>query len=169
MDYNEEIEMQLWEYIDGTCPVADMQRISILIERDDTWKEKYNELSVLHNSLAKNLELEHPPLRFTQNVMDAVAKEHVAPATKQYINKSIIRGIAAIFFLMLATIFGYALTSLTGHVSPTVSKFNFNLPDVSNLFSNTMFHLVMAVNVVIGLVLLDTILRRKRTRHTDAI
>jgi len=165
MEQHEEIEMHIWEYLDGTCPVADMQRISILIERDNTWKEKYNELSALHKGLAKNMELEQPSLRFTQNVMEAVAKAHAAPATKQYINKGIIRGIAAVFIVMLTTIFGYALANLKGSSSISPSKARFAIPDISSLFNSTIFNVVMAVNVVIGLVLLDALLTRKRSQH----
>ncbi len=101
METNEEIEMILWEYMDGTCRPADMQRISILVERDELWKQKYTELSAFQKSIADSLQLEQPSMRFTKNVMDAVATVKIAPATKQYINKSIIRGIAAFFILTI--------------------------------------------------------------------
>ncbi len=167
MEQHDEIEMQLWEYMDGTCSVADMQRISVLVERDAMWKEKYQELSALHAGLSKNLELEQPSMRFTQNVMDAVAKEHVAPATKIYINKNIIRGIAAFFILMLTTVFGYALATAHGDTSATglLSKLNFSRVNYGKLFSSTTVNLIIAINVVIGLVLFDTILRRKKVQE----
>ena len=164
MVHNEEIEMQLWEYMDGTCTVADMQRISILIERDAAWKEKYNELLAIHASLSKNIDLEQPSMRFTQNVMDAVAKAHVAPATKQYINKGIIRGIAAMFIAMIAAIFGYAFAHMKGGSVSTISRLNFKSPDLSNFFNSSTFNIIIAVNVIIGLVLLDALIRRKRTQ-----
>jgi hypothetical protein len=169
MEQHEEIEMQIWEYLDGTCPVADMQRISILIERDNIWKEKYIELSALHEGLSKSLELEQPSLRFTQNVMDAVVKAHVAPATKQYINKGIIRGIAAVFIVMLTTIFGYALAHLKSSPGAANSRLNFTMPDLSSIFNSATFNVIIAVNVVIALVLLDALLRRKRAQQSDSI
>ena len=86
MGTNEEIEMMLWEYMDGTCSQADMQRISILVERDETWKAKYAELSAFNADLANGLHLEQPSLRFSKNVMEAVATVKIAPATKMYIN-----------------------------------------------------------------------------------
>lgn len=167
MQTNEEIEMQLWEYIDGSCPINDMQRISILIERNTLWKQKYDELSALHTSFSTNVELEQPSMRFTANVMDAVAATHVAPATKKYINKSIIRGIAAVFFVMLTAIFGYALFSVhptTGTTSmlPKLDTSKFNLSHVIN--SETIM-IIVAINIVIGLVFLDSILRRKKEQQ----
>ena len=43
-------------------------------------------------------------MRFTMNVMDAVKEEHVAPAAKTYLNKWVIRSIAAIMMVMIGGI-----------------------------------------------------------------
>src|ERR1700728_4810420 len=101
MEQNEEIEMQIWEFIDNACSQADQERISMLIVQDISWREKFNELNAFHSGTSQSLELEHPSMRFTKNVMDAVAVAHIAPATKKYVNISIIRGIAAFFILTI--------------------------------------------------------------------
>jgi hypothetical protein len=170
MGTNEEIEMMLWEYMDGTCNEPDKQRISVLIEQDETWKAKYAELSAFNADLANSLHLEQPSLRFSKNVMEAVATVKIAPATKMYINKNIIRGIAAFFILTVTTLLGYALATADWSANSTsvLSKLNLDKFDMSRVFNSTTFNLVIAVNVIIALVLLDTMLRRKRNQHNTA-
>ncbi len=162
MEQNEEIEMQLWDYIDGICSIDDMPRISILIERDPAWKAKYAELSALHTSIGSSLELEQPSMRFTQNVMDVVAATHVAPASKKYINKGIIRGIAALFIGMLTTALGYAIAHVDNNTTSKIALPKLNLGGISNIFNSGTMLMIIAVNIVIGLVFLDSLLRRKR-------
>ena len=166
MEQNEEIEMQLWEYLDGTCSIDDMPRISILIERDPLWKAKYAELSALHNSISNSLELEQPSMRFTQNVMDVVAATHVAPATKKYINKGIIRGIAALFIGMLTAILGYAIANTGDGATSKIALPKLNIGNMSGIFTSGTMMMIIAVNIVIGLVFLDSLLRRKSADRT---
>ena len=163
----DEIEMQLWEYIDGTGNVADMQRISVLIERDPVWQQKYEALQALHTSISNDMEMEQPSMRFGQNVMDAIAAQHIAPATKIYINKSIIRGIAALFILMLTVFFGIACATVYkgGGTSDVLSQLSFSKMNLGKYLNSTTINMILAVNVVIGLVLLDTMLRRRKARH----
>lgn len=166
MEQNEEIEIQLWEYIDGTCNDNDRQRISTLIEQKAVWKAKYAELLAFNADISSNLELEQPAMRFTQNVMDAVAAQQIAPATKKYINKSLIRGIAAFFITMLASIFGYALATSHGHTGPgMLPKIDFGNLNYTHYINSSTMKVFISVNIVIGLVFLDTMLRRKRTQE----
>ena len=165
MEQNEDIEMQLWEYIDGSCAINDMQRISILIERDALWKAKYEELAALNGNLSRSIELEQPSMRFTANVMDAVTATHVAPATKKYINKSIIRAIAAAFIIMLTTMLGYAFANSKGSSSSLLQ--GIKGADLSAFFNSPAFNTVIMLNVVIALVLFDAILRRKQAHHAN--
>jgi len=164
MEQMEELEMQLWEYIDGTCSGADSQRIAVLIASDEEWRHKYNELYAIHSAIATSAELEHPPMRFTKNVMESVAATHIAPATKKYINKSIIRGIAAFFIITIASLLGYALANTNwsgGAGTFTIPKFN-----LGNLFNSSFFNIAIAINIVLALVLADKILRKKqRSAH----
>ena len=51
----EEIEIQLWDYIDGTCSEADEQRISLLITTDKTWHDTYIELLTSHLNFQNNI------------------------------------------------------------------------------------------------------------------
>ena len=74
--------------------------IEQLLQNDAEWKTKYDELLQV-NELLQSSELEAPSLRFTKNVMEEIARLHIAPATKSYINKKIIWGIGFFFIAML--------------------------------------------------------------------
>ena len=164
----EEIELQTWEYVDGTCNEADRQRIAHLVVSDPVWKAAFTELSVLHGGIAGSIEMEEPSLRFTKNVMEAVAAEHVAPATGRYINKSIIRGIAAFFILTITAVLVYAFA--TSKASPEqpglLSQLTVPSLDFGTIFNSTFVDVVLAVNVVLALVLGDMVLRRKKTKYS---
>ena len=100
MDNLNEMEVQLWEYIDGFSNEAEKSAIEKLIAENAEWKAKYHELLEVHQSL-NLVELEAPSLRFTKNVMEEIAKYQIAPATKTYINSKIIWGIGVFFITMI--------------------------------------------------------------------
>src|SRR5512138_3295643 len=93
------IEKQLWDYIDGLSSNEERSSIEKLLQSNLEWKNKYHELLEVQEML-KSSELEQPSMRFTKNVMEEIAKLHIAPATKNYINKKIIWGIAAFFITL---------------------------------------------------------------------
>ncbi|MCW3124055.1 MAG: hypothetical protein JWQ38_3547 [Flavipsychrobacter sp.] len=161
---SEEIEIQLWEYIDGTCSEADKARISGLIASNSTWSAHFKQLSAIHASIAGNMEQEQPSMRFTKNVMDTIAATHIAPATSKYINKGIIKGIAAFFIVTLTTILGYALATANYKTtsSPVLSAVTNTLSDAGSLFNGPVFNIIIGVNVVLLLLLLDTVLRKQK-------
>src|SRR5690606_32449733 len=86
-------EVRLWEYIDGLSSAEEKSVIEELIENNAQWRVKYKELLEVQQ-LLQSSELEEPSMRFTKNVMEEISKLHIAPATKTYINKNIIRGLA---------------------------------------------------------------------------
>lgn len=166
------MEQQLWSYIDGISSADEKTAIEKLLDTNLEWKNKYHELIQL-NQLLKSSELEQPSMRFTKNVMDAIAKYHIAPATKQYINNRIIWGIGLFFILMIVgfLIYGFGQTNW-GTASDTklpidLSKVDVPKFDFSKMFSNTWVNVFMMINIVIGLAFLDRILanKRKQFRH----
>ena len=154
--------MQLWEYLDGACSEADRQRISLLIATDAVWQQQYEELSSLHHSLAANMEAEQPSMRFAKNVMEAVAATHIAPATTRYINRSVIRGIAAFFIITITLVLGYTIADTNWSSGTPVA-----MPkvDISSLFSNNFISAAIGINIVLALVLADVLLRRKQMQQ----
>ena len=162
MQHELEIEMQIWEYLDGQCTEEDRLRISTLIARDEVWRTKHTGIFTLHANLNANLELEHPSLRFSQNVMDVVSKEQIAPATKLYLNKWIIRGIAAFFIIAIGSLLLDVLstTTISGSDRSVFPRFsNFSLPTIPG---SSILYGFLLLNVLAGLILTDTLLRRKR-------
>jgi ABC-type Fe3+ transport system permease subunit len=111
------------------------------------------------------MELEQPSMRFSMNVMDQLQGLQPAPATKQYINKSIIR-IIALFFIV--TIVGFLIYSFTliDWSSSTSTGDSYQLPSLSfdykSLLSSTWINVLLMLNVVMGLLYLDNYLRRKK-------
>src|SRR5215510_11884699 len=103
------IEKQLWDYIDGLSSGEERTSIERLLQTNLEWKNKYQELLEVQQ-LLKSSELEQPSMRFTKNVMEEIAKFHIAPATKNYINNRIIWGIGAFFITLIVgfLIYGFA-------------------------------------------------------------
>ncbi|MCZ2459309.1 MAG: hypothetical protein LC128_06750 [Chitinophagales bacterium] len=162
METKRSIEERLWDYIDGLSSAEERSVIDKLVQSDAEWKAKYHELMETHQ-LLQSSELEVPSLRFTKNVMEEISRYHIAPATKTYINKRIIWGIA-IFFIALIVgflIYGFGQTdwNTTGNsgLPFDLTKVNFN-----KFFSNTYVNIFMMINIVLGLFLLDNYLSSKR-------
>jgi hypothetical protein len=159
-----EIEQRLWEYIDGVSSSEEKSAIEKLLETNLEWKNKYHELLQV-TQLLKTSELEQPSLRFTKNVMDTIAKFHIAPATKEYINNRIVWGIGVFFITMIVGFFVYGFAQIdwsAGQSSSAKLGVDLTKVDFSTFFSNTYVNVFMMINIVIGLALLDRVLANKR-------
>lgn len=162
------IEQQLWSYIDGFSSTQEKTAIEKSIATNLEWKNKYHELLEIHQ-LMNSSELEQPSMRFTKNVMEKIAQYHIAPATKNYINKRIIWGIAGFFITLLAVfvIYGFAQVNWTSSNSSNlpIDFSKISQVDYSRIFSNNFVNGFLMVNVLIGLVLLDRVLANKRKKY----
>ena len=169
------MEDRLWDYIDGLSSPAERSAIDELLAANFEWQQKYRELLNLHQLLDTS-ELDAPSMRFTKNVMEEIARHHVAPATKTYINKNIIRGIGAFFLTMILGFVTYILSqfkwSAAGNGSSNIlgSNPNLNLErlnnvNVSKAFNSTYITVFLLIAVVMGFMLLDMYLQRKRQLH----
>jgi hypothetical protein len=170
MSSQQNIEERLWEYIDGLCSPEDRLFIDELIATNHEWKTKYQELLELQNLLSHQLQLDEPSMRFTQNIMETISKHYIAPAAKSYINKKIVWGIAGFFIcsiagLLIAGIAQLDWSSTATNSYPVFSKLN-NV-NFSGFFNNTYTTIFMMINVVLGLVLLDMYLRRKKQAYIN--
>lgn len=163
------IEQQLWSFIDGSSSKEEISAIEKLLESNLEWKNKYHELLDVHQ-LLKSAELEQPSLRFTKNVMEEIAKYHIAPATKKYINKRVIWGIAAFFFTLIIGFLAYGFGQVDWNAqSDTKIPFDLSQIDISKFFNNNFVNGFMMINVLLGLVLLDRVLANKRKKfHKQA-
>ena len=169
IEQGEQMEMELWEYIDGLCNEADRLRIATLISTDKLWQQKFEEISEVNSSLASAMEMEQPSMRFAKNVMEAVANVNIAPATKKYVNSSIVKGIAAFFIISIVSLLGYALVNAKWSNEPLSISERLNIPkvDLSSYFNSSFFNIIIGINVVLGLVILDLVMRRRNNRELE--
>lgn len=151
-----DIEIQLWEYIDHVSDHATRERVAQLIATHKAWKEKYAELTAFHSEL-QQIEPEHTSMRFTKNVMEQVALSHVAKPTKSYINKWVVRGVAAVFIMLVSFALIYSFQDLQWGNGSTGKRV-----DYTRIFNSNFVVYVVLANVLVGLVLVDTLIRRKK-------
>ena len=158
------IEQQLWSYIDGFSSNNERIAVEKLIATNVEWQNRYHELLEVHKLMSAS-ELEQPSMRFTKNVMEEIAKLHIAPATKNYINKKVIWGIASFFITLIVgfLIYGFAQVdwNFQDDSKPMIDLSTVNM---SKIFNNTFVNSFMMVNVLLGLVLLDRVLANKRKK-----
>lgn len=164
MSTDNNIEARLWDYVDGLSDDAEKSVIEDLIKQDAQWREKYQEILEL-NRLMADSELEQPSMRFTKNVMDEITRLHIAPATKSYINKNIIRGLAIFFLSMIVGFLVYGFGQVD-YSAGTESKLpvDFSNVDYSVFFNNTWVNAFMMLNIILGLFLLDQVLTERKKK-----
>ena len=137
-----------------------------MLETNLEWKNKYKELLDVQQLLG-SAELEQPSMRFTKNVMEEIAKYHIAPATKNYLNKKIIWGFAGFFITLIVVFAIYAIAqveidwSSQNNSKPIV---DFSQVDYSKIFNNNIVNAFMMINILLGLVMLDRVLANKRKK-----
>ena len=181
MHTEQPMEDQLWDYIDGLSNPAERSIIDELLATNQEWREKYRELLNVHQLLDAS-ELDAPSMRFIRNVMEEIARHHVAPATRSYINKNVIRGIGAFFLTLILGFTAYILAQFKwiGHqgshhdsLSPSILTNNpslgldkLNSVDVSKAFNGTYISLFMLISVIMGFILLDMYLQRRKRSST---
>ncbi len=162
MNTQHNMEESLWNFIDGTISASEKTVVEKLLQTNADWKAKYSELLQV-NELLQSSELEAPSLRFSKNVMEQISKLHIAPATKSYINKKIIWGIGFFFITMFVGFLIYGIGQINFSAGEEVSwSKNLNKIDFSKIFSNTWVNAFMMINVILGLVLLDSYFTNKR-------
>ena len=165
MNTQNNMEERLWDYIDGNTGDQERSFIAQLIQTNQEWKTKHAELLEIHQLMHAHLDLEEPSMRFRQNVMEAIAREHIAPATRTYINKKIIWGLGGFFITMLVGLIVYRFAQVNwsntsdGTIPITIDRLNWD-----RVFNNTYTNIFIMVNVVLGLMLLDMYLNNKKKK-----
>jgi len=172
MNTEETMEDRLWDYIDGLSSPAEKSTVEALITANIEWQRKYKELLNVHQLMTSS-DLDAPSMRFTRNVMDEIARYQVAPATKTYINKNVIRGIGGFFLCLIAGllvyVFGQVKWTSPGASAlkmPSVDLGGLDKIDYGRFFGSLPVTLFMLVVVVLGFGLLDLYLQRKKQRQT---
>lgn len=163
MNTQSTIEERLWDYIDGLSSAQEKQFIDEMLASNREWKEKYSELVEVHQLMLNHIQLDEPSMRFTQNVMEEIAKYQIAPATRNYLNKKIIWGIGGFFLVMLVGLFAYGFGQIQwGSSGSSNLPVDFDKVDYSKLYNNSFTNIFIMINVVLGLMLLDMYLNKKK-------
>lgn len=161
------IEQQLWEYIDGTCTDAEKQRIAALICNDGIWARMHQELRAFQQELVANNELQEPHMRFTQNVMDAIADMQPVPIMRRYINRSLMRGLAAFFIISTGLALLAVLLSTNWNAQTSVTSLAWHLPKVelNTVFTTHSATLGIGILALLIIVFVDQVLDIRRLKH----
>lgn len=170
METPQEMNERLWDFIDGRSSPEEKALVRKLITDDPEWKRLHNEF--MRVDLAMNRqELDAPSLRFTKNVMEQIARYQVAPATKNYINKNVIRGIMAFFLIIIAGILVYFIGQfhwVTASTDNLISSYHIDANKLSwgKLLNDSSVNIFILVNVILGFILLDKYLQFKKKERT---
>lgn len=166
MDTNSNMEERLWDYVDGISSAHEQSVIEKLLETDSEWRHKYKEILKANILLQQSVELDEPSMRFTQNVMEDIAKYRIAPAASTYINKKIIYGIASVFVTIIVAMFVYVFANVDWHTAGSGSGISFDISKINygKIFSSTYVNIFLMLNVIIGLVFFDKYLSVKKKK-----
>jgi anti-sigma factor RsiW len=160
------IEEQLWNYIDGTSSPEEQKAISMLIEQDDAYRQKYNELIVLNAEFA-NMELDEPPMAFSYNVMETIRNEYAKAPLKARIDQRIIKGIGLFFVLMISAIMIYALANVQWSAgSSGGATLHFAMPHIAQYLTSPLMQGFLFFDMILALYTFDTYLRKKNLTKT---
>jgi hypothetical protein len=155
------IEEKLWNYIDGNCPIDEQAAIGRLIEQDEAYRTKYNELLQLHREFAA-IELEEPPMAFTYNVMENIRAQHAQQPLKAAIDKRIILGISAFFIITIVALLIFSLSTVNWGAGTEIKMpQQLSTSHIKSYFTGPVIKGFLFFDVVMGLFLLDNYLRRK--------
>ena len=155
MNTQQQMEERLWDYIDGLSSPAERSALDELIAANIEWQQKYRELLGVHQ-LMDSSELEAPSMRFTKNVMDAIAGRQVAPVSKRYINEWVVKGVAAVLIGAILVLTGYTYAH-----ADVIPAFQLPIRTLFRFTDKTLFYII-AVNIVLLLVLADCWLGRHK-------
>ena len=154
------IEEKLWDYIDGSCTTVEHQAISLLIETDTVYKNKYNELLQLNNEFAR-MELDEPPMAFAFKIIETIRAEQAQKPLRATINSYVIKGIFA-FFMLIITGLIIAFLANINSINTSGLTSNSLLPNFARLFDSRTLNIFLFFDTVLGLFLLDIYLRKQR-------
>lgn len=161
------IEETLWNYIDGTLEEKQIVFVEELLKSNAEWKTCYAGLMEVHQLMQDNATLDQPSMRFTQNVMEEISRLYITPATNNYINKNVIRGIGLFFLITIGGLLIYSLSQADWSRPSSGSIPTINLPQVDwrNIFNSAYMNVFMMANIILALMLLDMfLLKRKKIK-----
>jgi hypothetical protein len=167
MEKSQNMEETLWNYIDGSMDDKQLLFVEELLQSNQEWRAKYAELMEVHQLMQDSVDLEQPSLRFTQNVMEEISRLYITPATGNYINKNIIWGIGLFFLTTIIGMVIYGIGTIDWSNKDTSGTYaSLEMPDFNwgQFFSSTYMNGFIMINIVLGLMLLDMYLTKKKLK-----
>ena len=157
------IEQQLWDYIDGNLDESQQKAIEKKIETEAEVKTQYEELLKL-NLAFEHIDLDEPSMSFTRNVMESVVLQPAPVSLKTKVDKRIIYSISGFFILSILTLLSFVLYNTTFTMPDFTAYFSTNL-NLEKFITPTSVYVFLFIDLIIGLVFLDYVLRKKLIRR----
>jgi hypothetical protein len=154
-----EIEEQLWNYIDGFCTAEERKTIETLIANDARYGNKYAELKAFEANMPA-LDLEEPSMGFTYKVMEKIRAEHARVPLKTRINAGIIGAIGAFFICTILVLLGFVLFGINWSAPSQLHLPAFKIPPVTHYLNPVVIKGFLFFDVILGLFLLDHYFRK---------
>ena len=161
-----QIEEQLWNYIDGNCTAEEGVQIKARLLVDDQYQKVYEELLAVNKAL-DHLDFEEPSMSFSRNVMERVNLEIKPVALKTKVDNRIVYSIMAFFLLSMLGIVGYVVSQSDVNYSASLSKINIQL-DTEKIFTPTFLKVFFMIDVILMLLFIDSYFRKGMTQKKGA-
>lgn len=163
----EQIEQQIWDYIDGLSTPDQKQLVERLLQTDPIWQQVYRDCLALNAQVEQADWIQEPSMRFSKNLMEKLEGQRVAPPASSYINPRIIRAITAFFVLSISGILVYAFSSVdfsstAKDISGAINTERY-VDSFDNIMTSPLMYVFLFMDVIVGLLLLDNYLRRRQT------
>lgn len=150
----EDIDIQLWAYIDGTNTAKEQQRVAALIVQDGVWKEKYEELLAFHQMVQADIQAEPLSSSFADKVMAKIETPVAQKTTASVALTWGIRAVAAFFIISISTMLAYYIVTADFSIAETtaVTRPNITIPtsvkSTASLLASfaTLFFLLIAAD-----------------------
>lgn len=154
-----EIEEQLWNYIDGFCTEEERKAIEILLTNDVNYRNKYAELKAFEASMPA-LNLEEPSMSLTYKVMENIRAEHARVPLKTHIDSNIIRAIGAFFICTILVLLGFVFVSVDWSAPSQVHLPEIKIPPIANYLNPVVIKGFLFFDMILGLFFLDHYFRK---------
>lgn len=161
-----QIEEQLWNYIDGNCTVEELAHIKARLLVDEQYQKVYEELLAVNKALTQ-LDFEEPSMSFSRNVMGQVNLEIKPVALKTKVDNRIVYSIMAFFLLSMLSILGYVISQSDVNFSPSLLKTNFQF-DTEKILTPTFIKVFFITDVILLLLFIDSYFRKGMTQKKGA-
>lgn len=167
----EDIDIQLWRYIDGDCSEQDKERIAKLIEKDEAWTIAYQELQDFNNTLHQHKTIQKTSEGFVDRAMDAISTPQ-AKTAKDYLNTWVTKSLVAFFIILISTILVYSLIQIDWSSSTETSNTPlFDVPDLTLPTtqwqpSATSLNILSFLVVLFIVIMIDKLIKHSRLKTT---